>query len=408
VAGAGDVDGDGLNDLLIGSPGTSSGRAHLVFGRTDGWILEAPLAESDASFWTTESSSGIGYALAGVGDVDDDGYDDMLVGAHGDMYTGKAYLILGGSDGWANDTEIETTDASFVGSQYEKAGTRVDAAGDVNGDGVPDLLIGTQEGRVYLVRGEPICVDVDGDGFGSPGVFTCPGGEDEDCDDDDAAIFPGADEDPCDDLDSDCNGIHDEHADHDGDGVSTCDGDCDEYDITTYTGAPEACDGLDNDCDGVVPDDEDDGDDDGFMICDGDCNPEYSNTYPGAPEICDGDDNDCDGDLPDDEADLDGDGQAACGSDCDDADPTTYAGAEEDCEDGVDNDCNGYVDEYDSSCEPHWAEDGDVDGGCECSAPAGSRADGAPALALLVTLLAVGAVRRARGVGERPANNEET
>ncbi len=393
VAGAGDVNGDGLDDLLIGSPGTSNGRAHLVLGRTGGWAMDESLGDSDASYWSWDHNTGIGYSLAGVGDVDGDGYDDMLVGAQAQTDDGITYLIFGGDAGWAPDTEIETADASFIGSSDESAGTHVAAAGDVNGDDAPDFLVAGRKGRVYLVRGEPDCVDDDGDGFGSPGAFTCPGGEEEDCDDTDAAIFPGADDDPCDDLDSDCNGIHDEHADHDGDGMSTCEGDCDEYDVDTYLGADEACDGLDNDCDGAVPDDEEDDDADGFMTCDGDCDPSSDETYPGAPELCDGEDNDCDTIVPDDELDLDGDGTLACIGDCDDEDAGVHPGADEDCEDGIDNDCNGYTDEYDASCEPHWADDPD-EGGCECTTPSGSRGSAAPALALLLTLLASGAVRR--------------
>ncbi len=82
--------------------------------------------------------------------------------------------------------------------------------------------------------------DADGDGFS-----TCDG----DCDDDEAAVYPDAEE-ICDGLDNDCNPDTDETADSDGDGTSLCDGDCDDEDAEVYPSAQEFCDELDNNCDG--------------------------------------------------------------------------------------------------------------------------------------------------------------
>jgi len=128
--------------------------------------------------------------------------------------------------------------------------------------------------------------------------------------------------------------------------------DCDDYDPDTYPGAQELCDRRDNDCDGVVDDgvrdadgeclvDCPDADSDGVAECDGDCNDLVSDIYPGAPEPCDGVDNDCDGVV--DDGDADGDGEPAC-SDCDDAEPLAAPGFDEVC-DGVDNDCDGTADD---------------------------------------------------------------
>ena len=92
-------------------------------------------------------------------------------------------------------------------------------------------------------------------------------------------------------------------------------------------------------------------DNDGFfggalcMVADKDCDDADRYTYPGATERCDGVDNDCDGLTPTDEIDADSDGFMVCHDDCDDTDILVFPGAEELCGDGVDNDCNGRVDE---------------------------------------------------------------
>ena len=123
-------------------------------------------------------------------------------------------------------------------------------------------------------------------------------------------------------MDNDCDPATDENVDGDGDGVSLCDGDCDDADATTYPGALELCDGLDNDCDPTT-DEEADEDGDGYAVCEGDCD----DTDPlVSPE------------------DLDGDGYTGCDGDCDDADMDIHPGAVED-HDAVDNDCDGMVDE---------------------------------------------------------------
>ena len=165
VASAGDVNGDGQVDLLVGAKGfdgagSDSGIAYLVYGPVSG---ELGLGAADARLLGMAEDDRAGCAVAGVGDVNADGWDDVLVGAFGDssagVSAGAAYLFLGPVSG---SSLLSTADARLLGAAAKDfAGTSLAGVGDTDGDGYDDMLVGawgqdsgrTGAGAVHLVLG---------------------------------------------------------------------------------------------------------------------------------------------------------------------------------------------------------------------------------------------------------------
>ena len=296
VSGAGDVDGDGIDDLIIGAPGADdgAGQALLVLGSADAawtWSTGRSLDEAAASLDGEAAGDGAGSAVAGAGDVDGDGIDDLIIGAPGnderDEGAGQAYLVLGRASGWTAGMGLAHADASFWGDAGgDAAGWSVASAGDTDGDGLDDLFVGapgndvggTDAGKAYTVlgRADGWASDAHLQGaagwrFGEHGhdvAGSCVvgvGDVDGNGTADQAVGAPGSDE-AAGDLDDPDDGAGQVYllgiacADTDGDGYAAagCGGDdCDDDDPTVYPGAPEDCDdGVDGDCDGA-PDDAD-------------------------------------------------------------------------------------------------------------------------------------------------------
>jgi hypothetical protein len=156
VASAGDVNGDGYADVIVGAftPTTSAGRAYIYLGGASGVSAsQQPVVLTIAD----GSSSYFGFSAASAGDVNGDGYADVIVGAFTTMNNvGRAYVYLGGGSGISPFQQpIALTGPDGAGGEF---GISVASAGDVNGDGYGDLVVGAYEavnntGRAYLYLG---------------------------------------------------------------------------------------------------------------------------------------------------------------------------------------------------------------------------------------------------------------
>lgn len=163
---AGDVNGDGLDDFLLGTPrddegGTDAGKVYLLLGRTEAdWGMDFDLAQADASF-LGENHNDYLYVPTCAGDLNEDGLDDFIMGAGwndaGGYNSGHVYLILGRETAdWGLGFDLAGADASFIGQHNERV-HYVRCGGDLNGDGHIDLLLGSvgadNEGKCYVLMG---------------------------------------------------------------------------------------------------------------------------------------------------------------------------------------------------------------------------------------------------------------
>jgi hypothetical protein len=278
VASAGDINKDGYGDVIVGapdygSPASDAGKVFVYLGSASG----LPTTPS-WTFANSQAGSFLGYSVASGGDVNRDGYGDVLVGAH--YYKsqlngeGRAYLFLGSSTG-LETAPAWTHDGGVVGAHF---GNVVASAGDVDADGYGDAIIGAfdfdtstyiEEGRAFLFPGsasglaiDPSWIadgnqtgawfgwstapagDVNQDGFsdiviGAPVYANGQSGEGR------VYLYIGSG--PC--------------VDRDGDGYGSPGGtgcrvgtvlDCNDTTAAIYPGAVEVCNDLDDNCDGKV------------------------------------------------------------------------------------------------------------------------------------------------------------
>ncbi len=166
VSDAGDVNGDGFDDIILGAPGASS--SYVIFGKDTGFDANFDLSTLDGSngfkINGENASDAFGISVSSAGDVNGDGIDDLIVGADG--AAGSSYVVFGRTTGFTSDLDVVTLDSSngfkINGeAEYDGFGSSVSSAGDVNGDGIDDLIIGADSadangdfsGSSYVVFG---------------------------------------------------------------------------------------------------------------------------------------------------------------------------------------------------------------------------------------------------------------
>jgi Ca2+-binding RTX toxin-like protein len=168
VASAGDINGDGFDDIVVARYQPFYSDAYVVFGHAGSTFADVVLTDLDGTngfrigYFDGRSR---GHTVASAGDINHDGYDDLLIGA-GDDLDGAAYVVFGKAGGFNSEIDLhllDGTDGFKIRSATfgDYAGMAVNPAGDVNGDGFADVIIGAirdstgdyYAGAAYVVFG---------------------------------------------------------------------------------------------------------------------------------------------------------------------------------------------------------------------------------------------------------------
>ena len=162
VSNAGDVNGDGFDDLIIGAyrasaNGLFAGASYVVFGKASGFDANLDLSSLDGRngfrLSAGERLQYSGRPVSGAGDVNGDGFDDVIISSR----QGATYVVFGKPTGFPATLDLSALDGNtgfkLIGPANNGVGGSVSGAGDFNGDGFDDLIIGAGNGSSYLVWG---------------------------------------------------------------------------------------------------------------------------------------------------------------------------------------------------------------------------------------------------------------
>ncbi|MEO1513151.1 MAG: integrin alpha, partial [Planctomycetota bacterium] len=193
VSGAGDINNDGFDDVIIGAWSTENpnglvnpaGVAYVIFGTDQGFDPSLTVTDLDGTngfairnLTSSQSSGRLGFSVADAGDLNNDGIADIIIGERDSSDTvpraGSAHVIFGAQGPWPALFDVQSLDGlngfSLNGVQDgtgdafdagDRVGTSVDGAGDFNGDGIDDVIIGasgakplnSNRGAAYIVFG---------------------------------------------------------------------------------------------------------------------------------------------------------------------------------------------------------------------------------------------------------------
>ncbi|XVO18691.1 MAG: hypothetical protein HEQ18_00605 [Sphingorhabdus sp.] len=165
VSSAGDMNGDGLDDLIVGAPnvavagvGSNVGASYVVFGKTDNNTVNLSTLGTQGFVIVGVAAGDIaGQSVSSAGDVNGDGLNDLIIGApSANGFSGASYVVFGK----ANNTSVNLSTLGTQGfvingaAANDRSGQSVSSAGDMNGDGLDDLIVTVATGGSYVVFGK--------------------------------------------------------------------------------------------------------------------------------------------------------------------------------------------------------------------------------------------------------------